>query len=528
MKIDIGRKMGLCCAVANTIGICMLHIYFKYINKLLIHSGSPWTWKQYIMLAFFFIAMFWLIDWLAGKLFDKNFFEVASGAKSIDTYDSTKSHKLKRRAVQWVPFLAIVTFIAWFIASFMFGFIEPALSHAFLGARPRSLIDCLKIFFSGVVIIGTISTLIVYFWIEAIWRKTIPFFFPDGILGHVGAEFKIKIRTRLIIAFICVSLLPLPLLLTTAYSNTQAMLHADAEIRMHIASSLWLEIIYLAIICIAIAIFLSIFVSRSVSEPLKNLEYAMKGINEDNLDVRMEIISNDELGTVADGFNDMARRLAAAEKVKESFGKYVSKEIRDEILAGKVALDGEMKRVTLLFSDLRDFTTMVEKHHPTEVLRIINQYFTEMTSAIKSYRGQVLQYVGDEIEAVFGAPLAYDDHPDMAVEAAKEMQRRLIILNKNLEAQGHNPLRHGIGIHTGAVLAGNIGSRDRISYALVGDTVNLASRIEGLTKELGCDIILSQTTHDLLAGKYETEQLSTVQIKGKKEQVMIYKLGNFV
>ena len=230
--------------------------------------------------------------------------------------------------------------------------------------------------------------------------------------------------------FFVLAYFPLPLLLTTAYSNTQAMLHADAEIRMHIASSLWLEIIYLAIICIAIAIFLSILVSRSVSEPLKNLEYAMKGINEDNLNVRMEIISNDELGTIADGFNDMARRLEVAEKVKESFGKYVSKEIRDEILAGKVALDGEMKRVTLLFSDLRDFTTMVEKHHPTEVLRIINQYFTEMTSAIKLYRGQVLQYVGDEIEAVFGAPLAYDDHPDMAVEAAKEMQRRLIILNK--------------------------------------------------------------------------------------------------
>ena len=124
----------------------------------------------------FFIAISWLIDWLADKLFDKNFFEVASGAKSIDTYNSTISHKLKRRAVQWVPFLAIVTFITWLIGSLMFGFIEPALSHAFLGARPRSLIDCLKIFFSGVVIGGTISTLIVYFWIEAIWRKTIPFF----------------------------------------------------------------------------------------------------------------------------------------------------------------------------------------------------------------------------------------------------------------------------------------------------------------------------------------------------------------
>ncbi|MBW2633649.1 MAG: HAMP domain-containing protein [Deltaproteobacteria bacterium] len=321
------------------------------------------------------------------------------------------------------------------------------------------------------------------------------------------------------------SLFPLPLLITTAYSNTRAMLNASADMRMQIMSALSIEILYVSFICIVIAIFLAIFVSRSVSNPLKNLEGAMQEINQDNLTVRMEIVSNDELGAVSDGFNDMAKRLEATEQIKESFGKYVSKEIRDEILSGNITLDGEMKRVTLLFSDLRNFTTLVEKHHPTDVVKVINQYFTEMTSAIKTFRGQVLQYVGDEIEAVFGAPVVYDDHPDMAVEAAKEMCRRLVILNNNLESQGFGPLKHGIGIHTGAVLAGNIGSKDRISYAMVGDTVNLASRIESLTKEYGCGIILSQTTHDLLTGKFETEQLSAVEIKGKKEKVMIYKLA---
>ncbi|MBA7679812.1 Adenylate cyclase 1 [subsurface metagenome] len=147
-----------------------------------------------------------------------------------------------------------------------------------------------------------------------------------------------------------------------------------------------------------------------------------------------------------------------------------------------------------------------------------------MTEAIKENRGLVLQYVGDEIEAVFGAPVSYDDHTDMAVEAALGMRRRLILLNQNLEKQGFSPFQHGIGIHTGAVLAGNIGSKDRISYALVGDTVNLASRIGGLTKEFSCDIILSQTTYNLLTGDFSTEQLSAVKVKGKKEGVMIYKL----
>ncbi len=154
----------------------------------------------------------------------------------------------------------------------------------------------------------------------------------------------------------------------------------------------------------------------------------------------------------------------------------------------------------------------------------MNQYFTEMATAIKENNGLILQFVGDEIEAVFGAPVSYDDHPDMAVQAALSMQDRLVKLNERLRGQNINPIRHGIGVHTGAVLAGIIGSKERSSYALVGDTVNLASRIQGLTKEFSCEIILSQTTHDLITGTYDMEQLSAVKIKGKSQDVMIYKL----
>jgi len=302
---------------------------------------------------------------------------------------------------------------------------------------------------------------------------------------------------------------------------------ADAIVRAQLLSSLFTEIIIITVICVSFSIVLSIFVSTSVSIPLHKLENAMKEVEKGNLDVRVEIVSNDEIGSVTEGFNLMVKGLKESESIKDSFGKYVSQEIRDEILNGRISLDGEMKRATLLFSDLRDFTPLVESMHPKEVVTIMNQYFTQMTEAIKENRGLVLQYVGDEIEAVFGAPLSYEDHTDMAVKAALEMRRRLIELNKNFEKQGVNPLRHGIGIHTGAVLAGNIGSKDRISYALVGDTVNLASRISGLTKEFSCDIILSQTTNSLLTGDFTAEQLSAVKVKGKKEKVLIYKLLSY-
>jgi class 3 adenylate cyclase len=236
------------------------------------------------------------------------------------------------------------------------------------------------------------------------------------------------------------------------------------------------------------------------------------------------VVSNDEIGALGEGFNGMIKGLKESEAIKESFGKYISEEVRDEILSGRVPLDGEMKRATLLFSDLRGFTPFVESTHPKKVVTIMNQYFSEMAESIKDYKGLILQYVGDEIEAVFGAPVPYDDHPDMAIRAALAMKQRLERLNERLRVQNVQPIRHGIGVHTGAVLAGIIGSKERSSYALIGDTVNLASRIQGLTKDFSCDIILSQTTHDLVTDSYEMEQLSAMKVKGKSQDVMVYKL----
>lgn len=254
------------------------------------------------------------------------------------------------------------------------------------------------------------------------------------------------------------------------------------------------------------------------------MENSMQEVARGNLDVKINVVSNDEIGALGEGFNSMIKGLRDSEAIKESFGKHISEEVRDEILSGRVPLDGEMKRATLLFSDLRDFTPFVESTHPKQVVAIMNQYFSEMAKAIKDNQGLILQFVGDEIEAVFGAPVSYDDHPDMAIQAALDMQERLARLNEKLESENIKPLRHGIGVHTGAVLAGIIGSKERSSYALVGDTVNLASRIQGLTKEFSCEAILSQTTHDLATGSYEMEQLPAIKVKGKSREVMIYKL----
>jgi len=508
--------------VGNAIGAILTYLYFSNIIQI---QHAQQNLPPYYADLFFVIGTGVLIFssvWFMRRSFF-SLYQIANDEVSLDSMDSATAQTFKRKAIQFPSVIAGVCFLVWILAGFIFSFLQPVISQILYGVDP-DLIECLKQFFGITCIGGSITTLFIYFSIEKHWREVIPKFFPEGNLTQVKGAFKLRVHDRLLIVFIAISLVPLPLLGIAAYTKAQALHKADAIVRAQLLSSLFVEIIVITAICVAASIVLSIFVSKSVSIPLKKIEAAMKEVEKGNLNVHGGIISNDEIGSVTEGFNRMVKGLKESESIKDSFGKYVSQEIRDEILEGRVSLDGEMKRVTLLFSDLRNFTPFVESTHPKQVITIMNQYFTQMTEAIKENRGLVLQYVGDEIEAVFGAPVSYDDHTDMAVEAALDMRRRLILLNQSLEKKGFSPFQHGIGIHTGAVLAGNIGSKDRISYALVGDAVNLASRIGGLTKKFSCDVILSQTTHDLLTGTFLTEQLSSVKVKGKKEGVMIYRL----
>lgn len=208
--------------------------------------------------------------------------------------------------------------------------------------------------------------------------------------------------------------------------------------------------------------------------------------------------------------------------IKETFGKYVSLQVRDEILAGRIPLDGETKEVTVLFADLRNFTPLVEATPPQEVVKIINGYFAQMSAAIKEHGGLILQFIGDEIEAVFGAPLPLDNHPQRALEAALAMRARLKEVNQSLQHTGNKALAHGIGIHSGSVVAANIGSPERLSYALVGDTVNLASRLQGLNKKFGTDIIVSAITAAQLDGTVALQKLPATEVKGKSRPVEIF------
>ncbi|MFO7600372.1 MAG: adenylate/guanylate cyclase domain-containing protein [Candidatus Desulfacyla sp.] len=198
-------------------------------------------------------------------------------------------------------------------------------------------------------------------------------------------------------------------------------------------------------------------------------------------------------------------------------------EVSQKVLKGEISLEGELKDVTILFCDLRGYTTFAEGRDPKEVVGFLNEYFTQMEQAIRAHQGIVLQYIGDEIEAVFGAPLDVPRHGGKAVFAALEMRARLEALNKKREAEGRGYVAHGIGIHTGRVFAGSVGSQDRLSYAMVGDPVNTASRIQSLNKTFGTDILISGVTKELLpANRFHLASRGRTSLRGRSEAIEVY------
>jgi len=205
--------------------------------------------------------------------------------------------------------------------------------------------------------------------------------------------------------------------------------------------------------------------------------------------VKVDVVrTGDELEDLAEGFNAMVDGLRERDKLRTTMGKYMTEEVLQHVMAGQVELGGKTIELTILFCDLRDFTSLSEKRTAHQIVEILNEYFTVMVDIIMEEGGVVDKYIGDNIMAVFGAPVTRPDDAVRAVRAAVRMREALAKLNELFKARGLPALRFGIGMHTGEVVAGNIGSARRMEYTVIGDSVNVASRLESKTKELATDI----------------------------------------
>lgn len=277
---------------------------------------------------------------------------------------------------------------------------------------------------------------------------------------------------------------------------------------------------------LALAALLSLGVARGVSRPVRTLAEYTQHVVKGDFSRRLELKRADELGELAHAFNRMTAGLADRDRVRDLLGKVVSPEIAAQLLHSRAVLGGEEREVTILFSDLRDFTGLGEKLPPQELLALLNRYLDRMSTIIEEHHGVVDKYIGDAIMALFGAPVADKDAADQALACALAMNAALRELNAELAAEGRPQLEFGIGINTAQVVAGNMGSRRRLNYTVIGDGVNVAARLEALTKDpvYNTRILVSEATLRKASGAYATRPLGEVAVRGRAEAVRAFAL----
>jgi adenylate cyclase len=219
--------------------------------------------------------------------------------------------------------------------------------------------------------------------------------------------------------------------------------------------------------------------------------------------------------------------ISQEKRMKAALYRYMTPTVAERVMEQRdeLLMVGERRQVSILFSDIRGYTTLTEKLDAAEVVHLLNEYFETMVEAVFNHDGTLDKFIGDAIMAVFGAPLPlHGSHALKAVETALEMRERLADFNALRVAKQQPPIAIGIGLSSGEVVAGNIGSRRRMDYTVIGDGVNLSSRLEGVTKEYGCDIVLSETTYEMCKDHIRVRELDRIRVKGKNRPVSIYEL----
>jgi adenylate cyclase len=290
--------------------------------------------------------------------------------------------------------------------------------------------------------------------------------------------------------------------------------------------SITIQGIILALVALAIGGSFIIILSRDLTRPLQELAHAAEQMAGGKLDVQVRPRSMDEIGRLGEAFNHMAIGLQEREWLRDMFGRFVSQEVAEAIRTGQVQLEGENRVVSVLFCDIREFTDFSEQHSPQEVVAMLNEFLPLVVQAAQRHGGMVNKFGGDSTLIIYGAPHELDDSAYHAIMTALDIQAGVENLNQRLAKKGEPPLRVGVGINTGSALAGAVGPRERQEYTVVGNTVNLAARIDGLNKQFPeHNILVSEQTRAALGnrlGEFDMLNLGPVSIRGKNDRVEIW------
>ncbi len=367
------------------------------------------------------------------------------------------------------------------------------------------------------LISGMTAYTISFLGIELLNRTLLlPKIFPNGHIQHSKHSVNPHFSHLLVYCCMVSSVFPIGLLLAN-HIFTQLRNGGNIQVGLVVISSMFLFF----------ALIITFSLSKIILNPLFKLTETARRIKDGDYKTKVDVVTADELGLLADSFNDMAASLEEKEFMRDTFGKIVDPEVRDYLMKESKGIErgGEVREVTVLFCDIRSFTSMSEKMSAQDVVSLLNRYFTALGNCITNNHGIINKYIGDSIMAIFGAPVSSINHSKDALTAAIEMRKALLEINGQFKEDGFPEIKFGIGIHTGSVFAGTIGAENRMEYTVIGDTVNTASRIESLCKTYKVDLLLSEEAVNQIKAKNENEQfkfIDNAQIRGKTEQMKVY------
>lgn len=284
-------------------------------------------------------------------------------------------------------------------------------------------------------------------------------------------------------------------------------------------------------IILSVAIVLIFLFSMTLTGPIEVLATLVRMVSKGNFDIKAsEKIKGwveDEVHDLAHAFDSMTEGLKERDKVKNLFSKFHGSSVAEDLIKNDVGVGGQNKEVTVFFSDIRGFTAFSENRSPEEVVEMLNEYFEIMVGIINRHHGVVDKFIGDAIMAVWGAPHTTETDTQNALMACLEMRVALVDLNAKRASRGQEPIRIGMGLHCGPAISGTIGSTERMEYTVIGDTVNMTSRIEASTKAFGADLLVSQAVIDKIGPDYLVDSAGEATVKGKSEPLRLYKVRGY-
>ena len=321
-----------------------------------------------------------------------------------------------------------------------------------------------------------------------------------------------RFRNKLLFAFGVVALIP------ASHMLLDLLIFRDLRIAqgLDVTSTVLLDLFATVIVlCFAVGL-----VVKGMLRPVRELTAAVEDIDKGVLDRRAAVISDDELGVLMRSVNHMIDGMRERAFIRETFGHYLPEAVAADIIAGEAPIEPKIEPATILFADIEGFTALAERLSPAELVEVLNEYFSAVIEPVQRHNGVVNQFQGDGMLVTFNVPLRDHWHADHAVRAAQK-----ILDTVNVQQFGGIKLRTRIGINTGLVFAGNVGSGDRFNYTVHGDAVNIASRLENMNKELETQLLISSATYELLKEKHTWSESGTVNIKGKEQPISVYTIN---